>query len=281
MAQQETAELFVKEVISELKKGTLKLPTLPDVAMRVRQAIDDEHSTSNDIASVISSDPALSARLILMANSAMMRGQSDIEDLNHVVNRLGLKMIRDLVTSIVVKQMFVSNSPATEKRLRASWEHSTSVAAICHVLAAQYTNLQPEQAMLAGLVHDIGALPIITKAEKFPELLENEDLLNKIITKLHTTLGRIILTAWGFPDELIQAASEHENLTRDSKTTDFVDVVTVANLQSYVGTDHPLTKKDWSTIPAFGKLGLSPEVNVIDINETADDIEKARRILAD
>lgn len=276
-----TAEIFVKEVIADLKKGTLKLPTLPDVAMRARQAIDDEHSTSSDIAAVISSDPALSARLILMANSAMMRGQTEIEDLNHVVSRLGLKMIRDLVTSIVVKQMFVAQSPATEKRLRKAWEHSTSVAAISHVLAAQYTKLPPEQAMLAGLVHDIGALPIITKAEKFPELLKNEALLDKIITKLHTTLGRIILTAWGFPDELIQVASEHENLQRDSKQTDLVDLVTVANLQSYVGTDHPLTQKDWSTIPAFGKLGLSPEVNVIDIDETSEDIEKARRALSD
>ncbi|MCW8887624.1 MAG: HDOD domain-containing protein [Gammaproteobacteria bacterium] len=276
-----TAELFVKEVIEELKKGTLKLPTLPDVAMKVRQAIDDENSNSNDIANVISSDPALSARLILMANSAMMRGQNDIEDLKQVVNRLGLKMIRDLVTSIVVKQMFVSNSPITEKRLRDSWEHSTSVAAICHVLATQYTKLQPEQAMLAGLVHDIGALPIITKAEKYPELLQDAALLDKIIFKLHTSLGRIILTAWGFPAELIQVASEHENLERDSATVDLVDIVTVANLQSYVGSDHPLTQKDWSNIPAFSKLGLNPEVNIVDVEETAEDIENARRILVD
>lgn len=277
----DTAEVFVKEVIADLKKGTLKLPTLPDVAMRARQAIDDENSTSSDIAKVISSDPALSARLILMANSAMMRGQTEIEDLNQVVNRLGLKMIRDLVTSIVVKQMFVSNSPVTEKRLRQAWEHSTSVAAICHVLAGQYTKLQPEQAMLAGLVHDIGALPIITKAEKFPELLKNEALLDKIITKLHTTLGRIILTAWGFPEELIQVASEHENLQRDSKETDLVDLVTVANLQSYIGTDHPLTKKDWSTVPAFGKIGLSPEINIIEVEDTAEEIENARKVLSD
>lgn len=276
-----TAELFVKEVIEDLKKGTLKLPTLPDVAMRVRQAIDDENSTSNDIAAVISSDPALSTRLILMANSAMMRGQTNIEDLKQVVSRLGLKMIRDLVTSIVVKQMFVSNSPVTEKRLRESWEHSTSVAAICHVLAAQYTKIPPEQAMLAGLVHDIGALPIITKAEKYPELLADKELLDKIIYKLHTTLGRIILTAWGFPDELIQVASEHENLERDSKQVDLVDLVTVANLQSYVGTDHQLTQRDWSAIPAFGKLGLDPQINIVDVQETSDDIENARRILCE
>jgi putative nucleotidyltransferase with HDIG domain len=217
----------------------------------------------------------------LMANSAMMRGQTNIEDLKQVVSRLGLKMIRDLVTSIVVKQMFVSNSPVTEKRLRESWEHSTSVAAICHVLAAQYTKIPPEQAMLAGLVHDIGALPIITKAEKYPELLADKELLDKIIYKLHTTLGRIILTAWGFPDELIQVASEHENLERDSKQVDLVDLVTVANLQSYVGTDHPLTQRDWSAIPAFGKLGLDPQINIVDVQETSDDIENARRILCE
>jgi len=277
----DTAEIFVKEVIADLKKGTLKLPTLPDVAMRVRQAIDNENSTSSDIATVISSDPALTTRLILMANSAMMRGQTEIEDLNQVVNRLGLKMIRDLVTSIVVKQMFHSSSVVTEKKLRKAWEHSTSVAAICHVLASQYTKLPPEQAMLAGLVHDIGVLPIITKAEKFPELLENEALLDKIIAKLHTSLGRMILTAWGFPDELIQVASEHENFERASKEVDLVDLVTVANLQSYIGTEHPSTAKDWSTIPAFAKIGLNPDVNVIDVEETAEDIENARRILSE
>jgi putative nucleotidyltransferase with HDIG domain len=274
------AKRFLQELLTDLEKNQLVLPTLPEVALRVRDAVDDEDATVADISKVIATDAALSARIIQVANSPLMRASKEIDNLDMAVNRLGMKLIRDMVISMVMEQMFQATSDVTDRKLREIWEHSTSVAAICHALASAFTKLSPEQAMLAGLVHDIGALPILTKAEDFPELLENEAELNLIIRKLHPKIGKAILQAWNFPAELVKVAAEHEDLSRNSEQVDFVDVVTVANLQSYMGSNHPLANEDWSNIPAFAKLGLSHDVNVVEMEETADDIKEAQRLLS-
>ncbi len=273
------AKQFLQELLQDLESNSLVLPTLPEVALRVRDAVDDENATIGDIAKVIATDAALSARLIQVANSPLMRANKAIDSLEMAVNRMGMKLVRDMVISMVMEQMFQATAEVTDKKLRQLWEHSVTVAAISHALAAQFTKLAPEQAMLAGLVHDIGALPILTKAEDYPELLENEAALDMIIAKLHPKIGMAILKAWNFPAELVKVPAEHENLERDSAQTDYVDVVTVANLQSYMGSQHPLAQKDWSNVPAFAKLGLNPEVNVVELEETAEDIKEAQRLL--
>ena len=273
-------EKFLDELLQDLEKDKLVLPTLPEVALKVRDTLENEDASLADVAKVITSDAALSARMIQVAYSPLLRASRAIETVEAAVTRMGSNMIRNLVTSMVMEQMFQATSDVTDKRLRQIWEHSTEVAAIAHALASQFTKLQPDQAMLAGLVHDIGALPILTRAEDLPELLEDEAALDSIISKVHTTIGAEILKKWNFPVELVDVAAEHENLKRDSKNgPDYVDVVTVANLQSIIGSDHPLTKTDWSKIPAFAKLGLEPDVSVVDMDETNANIEAARSAL--
>ncbi len=274
------AQTFYNELLDDLKNERLVLPTLPEVALRVRDVVDDENSSISDLTAVIATDAALSARLIQVANSPLMRGTREIDSLDMAVNRLGMKLVRDMVTSIAMQQMFQATSDLTDRKLREVWEHSSQVAAISHTLAAQFTKLQPAQAMLAGLVHDIGTLPILTKAEDYPEVLENEKVLDAIINKLHPIIGAAILRTWNFPEEVVAVAKEHEELTRNSAETDYVDVVMVANLQSHMGSNHPSASLDWSTIPAFAKLGLATDVSVIEMEETAEDIKEAQRLLA-
>ncbi len=135
--------------------------------------------------------------------------------------------------------------------------------------------------MLAGLIHDIGALPILTRAEDHPELLEDEATLDRIINNVHTTIGAEILRKWNFPEELIAVAEQHEDLDRNSANgPDYVDVVIVANLQSLINSKHRHTEVDWNTVPAFGKLGLQPDVSVVDMDETNANIEAARAALS-
>ena len=251
-------EKFLDELLKDLENDKLVLPTLPEVALRVRDTLENEDASLADVAKVITSDAALSARMIQVANSPLLRANRAIETVEAAVTRMGSNMIRNLVTSMVMEQMFQATSDVTDKRLRKIWEHSTEVAAIAHALASQFTKLQPDQAMLAGLIHDIGALPILTRAEDLPELLEDEAALDNIISKVHTTIGAEILKKWNFPDELVDVAAEHENLNRDSSNgPDYVDVVTVANLQSIIGSDHPLTKTDWANVPCFCQTGFT------------------------
>lgn len=272
-------EDFLDSLLNDLENDKLVLPTLPEVALKVRDTLEDEDSSLLDVAKVVTTDAALSARLIQIANSPLLRAAKQIETVEAAVTRMGGDMVRNLVTSIAMEQMFQATSDATDKRLRRVWEHSTTVAAISSALATQFTKLKPDQALLAGLVHDIGALPILARAEDVPELLNNETLLDSIIQRAHTIVGEEILKKWNFPPELIAVAAEHEDLDRDSASVDYVDVVTVANLQSILGTDHHLTQQDWSNIPAFKKLGLEPEINVVDMDETNASIEAVKSAL--
>jgi len=274
-------EKFLEQLLEDLENDRLVLPTLPEVALKVRDTLENEDSSLLDVAKVITSDAALSARMIQVSNSPLLRAANPIETVEAAVTRMGSNMIQNLVTSMVMEQMFQATSDVTDKRLRKIWEHSTEVAAISHALASQFTKLQPEQAMLAGLVHDIGALPILSRAEDYPDLLDDEATLDRIIRSVHTTIGAEILRKWNFPEELIAVAEEHEDLDRVSKNgADYVDVVIVANLQSLIDTNHPHAKVEWATVPAFEKLGLQTDVSIVDMDETNANIEAARAALA-
>lgn len=274
-------EKFLDQLLEDLENDKLVLPTLPEVALKVRDTLEDENSSLTDVAKIITSDAALSARMIQVSNSPLLRASNPIESVEAAVTRMGSNMIRNLVTSMVMEQMFQATSDVTDKRLRKIWEHSTEVAAISHALTSQFTKLQPDQAMLAGLVHDIGALPILSRAEDYPELLEDEEALDRIISNVHTTIGAEILRKWNFPEELIAVAEFHENLQRDSKNgPDYVDVVVVANLQSLIDSKHAHSEVDWATVPAFEKLGLQTDVSIVDMDETNANIEAARAALS-
>lgn len=274
----EPEDVFVNELIEDLESGNLQLPTLPEVALRVRDVVDDENASANQIAEIIAQDAALSARLLQVANSPLYRGRQEIDRLSMVVSRLGNKLVRNLVTSQVMKQMFQATNDMVDKRLRDVWEHSVQVAAIARALAANTPGVMPDQAMLAGLLHDIGTLPILYRAEERDELLETPGLLDELILRLHTRIGGAILKHWKFPDMLVAVAAEHENLERDHPgPADLIDVVQVANLQSHMDTDHPLAIVDWSSVSAFQRLGLDDDVNEIELTDV-EEIQEVQRL---
>lgn len=277
-----SAEAEILQTLKEdITQNRLTLPTLPEVALRVKDVVEDENASAGDVAKVISTDAALTARLIQVANSPAYRGTNQVENVQVAVARLGQQVVRNLATSLAMQQMFQATSDVTDKRMRELWEHNTQVAAISSALATM-AGLKPDVAMLAGLVHDIGALPILVRAEEVPELLENEALLDKIIMQVHPILGKLILETWEFAPEVVSVAAEHENLTRQSpgEGPDYVDVVQVANLQSYIGGHHPHAGIDLSSVPAFAKLGIDPEISVIDMEGMAEEIAEVQESLS-
>lgn len=270
---------ILAELIDELENDKLVLPSLPEVALKVRDTLDDENANTKAVAQVISTDAALSAKLIQVANSPLLRGSSHIDSVDMAVTRMGNTTVRNTVNSLIVQQIFQPTTDVTDKLFRDFWQHSTEVAAISQALAGM-AKVKPDQAMFAGLVHDIGALPIIKYAEDIPELLENPSVLNEIIRELHTTIGIALLSKWEFPQEIINVAAKHEDLSRDpGGKPDLVDVVIAANLQSYFGKDHPHSKVAWSEVPAFARLGLDTEVSVIDMDEAGEAIKEVQASL--
>jgi HD-like signal output (HDOD) protein len=100
-----------------------------------------------------------------------------------------------------------------------------------------------------------------------------------VIEALHPMLGEKILRAWDFPESIIAVPMQYLDFSRDSAKVDLVDVVQVATLQSYLGSEHPYTKLDWSAIPSFGKLGLDPSANMNDDEDLSAAMEAAMSML--
>lgn len=275
----EMIEQISKELLNALENDQLVLPTLPEVALKVREVSSNPDVDVTSLAKAIENDPAISARIIKITNSPLLRASRPIDDLKMAVSRLGINYTTNLATSLAMQQMFQATSDVIDQRMREVWSHSTEVSGIAHVLARHYTKLKPDQATLAGVVHQIGVLPILTYAEENRRLLKDPTALDELISTLHPILGRKILQAWDFPDELIIVPEEHLHFTREINRVDYADVVMVANLQSYIGTEHPLTKLDWTEISAFDRLGLEPEVNTLEVEDLSAEMEAAMALL--
>jgi HD-like signal output (HDOD) protein len=273
------AEKVQQELITAIDNDDLVLPTLPEVALKVREAAENPDIGIPQISKVIGNDAALTARIIKVVNSPLLRTNKAITDLQMAISRLGINYTCNLATGLAMEQMFQATSDVVDRKMREVWNKSTEIAGICHVLCKHYTRLMPDQATLAGLVHQIGVLPILTYAEEHNELLSDSISLNHVIEQIHPLIGDKILRTWDFPELIAMVPSQHLDFTRDSAKVDYVDIVQVAILQSYLGSQHPYTQLDWSQIPAFSKLGLDPNQNLNDDEDLSAAMEAAMGML--
>ncbi len=283
LAEGGTENQIYVEFYEKLQKGSCILPGMPDIAFRVRKAVADENTGAADIARIIQMDPALTARIIQVANSAAFGGLSPIANCLDAVTRLGLERTRDLVISFVMKELFHTKSQLLKTRMMMLWQHSRRVAAICYVFARRTTRLDPDRAMLAGLLHDIGAIPILDLANNYPDIAHSPKLLEQVITSLQDELGAMVLRKWGFQNELVQAALHAEHWLRDHDgEPDYSDLVIAAQLHAFVGLKNGFKLPPLYLIPAHHKLALEklgPEFSFSIIEEARQEIESVEKLL--
>ncbi len=272
------AETIRADLTAAIENDKLILPTLPEAALQVRDIAESEDSAIGDLVKVISNDTALSARIIRVCNSPLFRGNRAIENLNMAVSRLGMAYTSNLAMGLAMQQMFQATSDMIDKRLRATWQTSTEVAGVCHVLAQHYTKLKPDQATLAGLVHLIGVLPILRYVED-EDVQISSTMLDQIIEDLHPRIGTAILKKWDFPKDLQNVPMEYANFQREVPSADYADLVMLANLQLVAGSQHPWTEMDWSAISAFDRLGLDPNLDMSEEEDLNAQMEAAMALL--
>lgn len=272
------AEQFFENLKEAVETDKLFLPSLPEVALKIRDVVESEEATARQIADTLSQDAALSAKLIRVANSSMYGFSNPIDDLQMAVTRLGLGLVRDLVISLAMKQIYQATSDVLDEQFRSIWNKALDVAAICRMLSTTVTGISPEQAFLAGLVHNIGALPILAMAEDDDDLFNDAEALDDVISELQGPVGELILRSWNFPDHMREVVEQYHNFSyAHDGGVRFIDLVQVALLQGgHITRNIP---EDWSSVPAFEKMGIEAEVNVVDIEENREMIESAKEAL--
>ena len=270
--------ITTESIIDDLENDRLPLPTLPEVAIRVRETADDENASITDVAKIIETDAALSARIVQVGNPALYRGVNPAETVQAASMRMGLDTVRTLATSLVMKQLFQATHPVIDLYLRKAWKQSTDVAALSAMIARSSTRLESDSALLAGLTHCIGLSPILVKAEGDSELLNNADKLERILYELYPAVGSQILKTWGFSNQLVEVPLEHLNTERSGNDgeADYVDIVQVALIQALDDDSHPLADIDQANISAFDRLGMHDGLEEISMIGGAIEIEEIK-----
>ncbi|PWG61143.1 HDOD domain-containing protein [Spiribacter halobius] len=266
-------------LVQDLMEDRLELPSMPDIAVRVRQAVSDEKSNAATVTKIIQADPVVAARVLQAANSALYGGQRSVDSLNQAVVRLGLRNVRELVMAVTMREVFKTRHPLLNRRMVELWMHSTLVASVAAVLARRLgSGFDPDRALLAGLVHDIGVVPMIGHAGDYPELAEDPTRLEEAIGRYRGDVGSMILRRWNFPDDMIAVVLDAEDWTRAGEgKADYADLVIAAQLQTYAGTPDAGRYPDLDGLPVAARLGLA----AAGVTQQEPILEEAREEIAE
>ncbi len=274
-AQPNAAFDFVRTLAAELSKGNVDLPSFPEIAVRVRRVLADPKSAVDQVVRVVGSEPALAARLLRIANSASLnRSGRAVTDLRTAINRIGYNMVRSASMSFSMAQIRKSNKlKGLEHHLNDLWQSSTSAAALAYVLARNCTKVNPDEAMLTGMMHGIGKLYLLTRAVDHPGLFANNAALNEIIDDWHASIGKAILENWNFSQAMAQAVGEQANFDRpEGGPADLSDVVAIAILMASHGTEDTGLGVELHELGAAKRLGLDSEKIQGVMRESADEV---------
>lgn len=257
---------FLDHLLEEIEKDRIVLPSLPEVALKVRDAVDKGDANASQLADMISEDAALTARLLQVANSPLYRARTEITNLQMAVMRLGYNTVRTLMMGLAMKQVFQPDSALLANYFYDVWQASVDVAAISRAMATLSSQLDTEQALLAGLIHQIGKLPILSLADKSKGIAKDQQTLDHLLESLHPTVGEIIMEKWNFPKSLSRVVKEYKIWDRqpESDEADYVDVVQVAYLEHVTGQGKEPPVEP-AQIAAFPRLGLAPDIEVVEI----------------
>ncbi|GAB7128634.1 hypothetical protein JCM19000A_31420 [Silvimonas sp. JCM 19000] len=222
---------MLESIAAELS-GEVVFPTCFDIAIRVRNAMRDPNASLPKIAGVIKTEPLVVAKLLRAANSAAQGNNRKITDVESAIGRLGIDAARSVALATAMDQLLRSRELVVFSNLaRNLWNHSLLSAAAARVLAQKLTRVNPDDALLAGLIHDLGAFYMLYRAAKYPELVARPNTVEYLIAQWHGSIGESLMYALDIPEHIIEATRENDN-PRDEVTElrNLTDVLFVANL---------------------------------------------------
>ena len=267
------------DFLTLLHTDKLILPSLPDIAFKIRKAAEDEESSANDVINIISLDQSIMAKIIKTANSAAYASSGKkVDTLKNAYVRLGSKNVVNLVISYTMKELFNTNSELLKSFMNKVWQHSIRTAAISSILARLTPGFDADKALLMGLLHNIGSVVILNN---LGEKLESEGLqkhIDKVLMTLQGEVGAALLEKWEFSDEIIEVIENAGDWLRNEKAqADYSDIVNIAQLHAYIGTPVMDTIPTIDVIPGFHKLALgklTPEMSLQVIEKSQEEIEE-------
>ena len=261
-------------------EGELDIPSLPAIAINLRQAMEKEVGV-DEVVQIVQLDPVISAKLIDVANCPLYVTVVPTKSCFDAVRKVGVNATRSLVTSLSIKNIFKSDSVKIKVLLNDLWKNSLQLSSLSYVLAAESKQKKPEEALLAGLVCDIGAIPFFNFIANLPAEYYNEEEVKEALPIVKPVVGASILKNWGFAEEFIQVALFSDDWFQDTEESlSYTDIVVLSRLHSKIGKKELAGIPPITSIPAVSKLKnfeLSPENSLRILHDAHDKINDTLR----
>jgi HD-like signal output (HDOD) protein len=280
--QADVAFTFVQALASELSGGKIELPGFPHIVMRVQKVLGDENADSNRIVKVLGSEPVLASQIVRMANSAALNPSGAlVTDLRAAVSRVGLDTVRSATIAFAVRQL--RDAPllkGLEAPLGLLWKRSVLVASLSCVIARRLTTVNPDTALLGGLLQGIGRLYILTRASGHRTLFADQESYQAIEQDWHLSIAAALLENWGIADEIVQAVHESENFERESRgPLGLADVLVVGTILAEHHNQPQVLNAQVHCAKPLQRLKLDATACEAFIAESKVDIESLREAL--
>ncbi|MEY2633986.1 MAG: hypothetical protein RIR00_2640 [Pseudomonadota bacterium] len=232
MEASSTAHFRLLEDIARELSGEVNFPTCLDACLAVRNALRDPSVSLERLAQVIQIEPLISSKMLSLANSVAYNPSGNpVTTLGKAVQRVGFNAVRTTSLAVAMEQMLRSRHMACfEAQTRQLWEHSLEVASLARVLTRRLGRGNPDEALLAGLVHDIGLFYLLYRAAQYPELRDDPDELRDLIQQWHHHIGQSLLFALGLPEDILSAIRDHDQATPPEQLRHLGEILTLANL---------------------------------------------------
>lgn len=273
----QTAAEFVQELAGDLNRGELELPMFPDSVIRIQQVFRAEEVDIDDVVRIISSDPALAARILQLSNSAANRAVNEIVRVRQAVIRIGNKLVQSSAVAFAIRQAEQSAGLSDEARtaLKEIWAESVELAALCHVIAKKYTKLNADEALLTGLLSVLGRLYIFMKSEDYEALTYAE--LETVLADWHPSICKAIAESWNMSEELVSALeTQLDTNPALQETASLAEVLSAAKLILQHDTSgEPLVANEY---PLLQRLGIADhDEDSVSLGEHAEAIAGIRQ----
>jgi HD-like signal output (HDOD) protein len=266
-------------LVEKIKQESLVLPTLPAIALKVRQAADDPDINLGHMSEIISHDAALSMGMLKVANSAMLGRGVKAESVSQAVTRIGLRQIKSISTAMALEQVFISKNEIVSMYLKKSWAKTVDVASVAISLMTFYLKehkhspLMLDTVTLAALIHSIGVLPILTEAENHPDVFANPTFLQQAIIKLSSSIGAEVTKAWDLSQDFTDIVKNWSDLTILPAEVNYLDFIRAGAI--YNGIFKNESTKE-ILLKSYVSKGIMPDVNFMRNDEFTEMVTEVK-----
>ena len=274
---------FVQALAAELSSGKVELPGFPDIVARVQHVLADENVSTDKVVKVLGTEPVLSGQLMSVANSvALNPSGKSITDLRTAVARVGLNTVRTATIAYAVRLLRAgAELKSIAAPLNELWQRNVLVASIAYVLARKRTQVNPDMALLTGLLHGVGRLYIMTRAVRHPGLFANPSTYQLIERDWHLSIATALLENWAIAPEIISAVRDSEDYAREPRgAASLSDVLVAANMiVVHNGQPPEFLQARLQTVRAVARLELTREICETLLAESEEEIAALREVL--